>query len=117
MSDQTKPLTADQVHTLQHALGLDRDRREPWRNYYCATFADPALEALVELGMMKRGRPLNQGESRYYHVTPAGEAVARAGLPPKRTRSEARYLCYLHVSDVMPDLTFREFLRMEAEAR
>lgn len=104
-------MTADQIHILQHSLGLDRDRRVPWRNYYCDADGAPALEALVVLGLMKHGRTLNEGD-RYYIVTDAGIAAALSTLPKPRSRASRRFSRFLNLRDAIPDLTFREFLRM-----
>lgn len=79
--------TREQREILRHALGLDpsgKDPRqgqrkaplEPYRNHYCTHDGDPKLEALVTLGLMERGRRLNDGRDRYYHVTEAGKAEA-----------------------------------------
>lgn len=106
------PATAAQVEILQHSLGIDRDTREPWRNYYCDQDGATALDALVALGLMFHGRTLNK-EQRYYHVTEAGRAVAVAALPKPRGRAERRYLRFLSARDAFTDLTFREFLRMD----
>lgn len=102
------------VEILQHSLGLDRDRREPWRNYYCAEDASPDLEALVAAGLMSRGRTINGERDRYYHVTEAGTEIAKAALPKPLSRAKQRYLRFLSAKDAYTDLTFREFLRMEA---
>lgn len=105
--------TAEQIEILQHSLGIDREKRSPWRNYYCDEAGAPQLEALVSLGLMSHGRAVNESQ-RYYHVTAAGVAVAVDALPAPYSRSKQRYRRFLSVSDVMPDLTFRDFLRMDA---
>lgn len=110
-------MTTEQIHTLQHSLGIDRDKRVPWRNHYCAEDGAPTLEALVALGLMVHGRYINDERDRIYHVTPEGTAVAIAALPEPRTRSQRRYLRFLSASDAYSGLTFREFLRMEKEPR
>lgn len=117
MTESRQVLTADHVHILQHSLGLDRDHRDPWRNYYAAEDGDPALEALVSLDLMTRGRLLPDGQGlRYYHVTDVGIGAALARLPPRRSRASQRFRRFLNARDAMPDLTFRDFLRMP-EAR
>jgi hypothetical protein len=110
-------VTEDQVHTLQHALGLDRERREPWRNYYCAEDGAPALEALVAAGLMQRRHTINGGEDRIYSVTAAGIDAAKAALPKAYSRSERRYRRFLDAADAYPGLTFREFLRIDRVQR
>lgn len=105
---------------LLHTLGLNYERR-PDRNYYCAHVAAEsdtlqALRRLVDLGLMREGRLINEGADRLYHATEDGRTHARSLLPPPRklTRSQARYQRYLQVGDVY---TFREFLALEAAQR
>lgn len=114
MSDQARVPSVRQIEILQHTLGLDREKREPWRNYYCAEDGSPDVEAIVALGLMERGRTLNGERDRYYHVTEAGIAAAKAALPKPYTRAQQRYRRFLAASDALTDLTFREFLRMES---
>lgn len=33
------------------------------------------MEQLVAMGFMRRGRSLNDGQDRYYHVTPKGRTL------------------------------------------
>ncbi len=110
------PVSNEAIHTLQHALGIDKRRREPWRNYYCAADGALDLEALVSAGSMRRGCTLNGGRDRYYHVTEAGIALAKANLPAPLSPAKRRYERFLDLCDVWPDLTFKEFLRLP-EAR
>lgn len=117
MSEQPS-LTADQLHILQHSLGVDEreEKRCPYRNHYVAAEGQTELEQLVALGMMTPGRAVGwmDPDDRVYRVTEAGRAVALAALPPvpKRTRSQARYRRYMRVADLM---SFREFMDAERE--
>lgn len=103
---------------LLHMLGLDADHREPWRNHYVSGsghHAEPALDALVAAGLVEEVRRpgfLPDGD-RVHMATEAGKRVAiaenlRRNPPPKPAK--ARYLRWLSLHEVCPDLTFREFL-------
>jgi hypothetical protein len=105
---------------LLHALGLDADRRTPWRNHFVAglNHADrPALLEAERRGWAERPAGVRSSApptSEVWRATPAGTARARAVLtarhpPRKRTRSQARYARYREFfADFM---TFGEFLR------
>lgn len=91
-------LTTEQLHILQHSLGLDKySQGVECRNHFCAGVEDvPICMSLVALGYMETF------ESRhwpYYNcrVTETGkEAVRRESpAPPKLTRAKRRYLAYL----------------------
>jgi hypothetical protein len=84
--------TVNQIRLMQHSLGINVDRREPFRNHFVAGegHADlPDLELLEQLGLMSR-RTLSDawGGGYCYHVTESGKALAIRELPaePKRTR-------------------------------
>ena len=60
--------TLTEVGIMRHALGADS--RDPgYRNQYCVADGDKVLSAMVEKGLMREGRTINQGRDRYYHVT------------------------------------------------
>ena len=87
--------TQYQIGLLQHALGINENRREPYRNYFLASsgHSDSAdLESLVSAGLMtSRAAPSFCAENDVvYHVTDAGQEIAIATLPApkKRTRYE-----------------------------
>lgn len=94
MTDTTK----HQIGLLQHALGINENRREPYRNYFLASggHSDLAdLESLVIAGLMTfRAAPSFCAEGDVvYHVTDAGRAIALAALPAPKKRT--RYDEYL----------------------
>lgn len=97
-------LSAEQRDILGHALGMNHTPRVE-RNYYCASLVDGApprdIAELVERGLLRPGRAVNEGRDRYYFATPAGIEVAK----------QARYQ-RLKLSDVDPDLTFDQYLQL-----
>lgn len=111
-------LTDEQLRILRHMLGIDdgsKARPEPYRDHYCANAGDPQLVELARLGMVRlAGKPSPGLPYETYVTTEAGRAAAiasfRAIQAPKKKRV---YLRFLEVSEVCPDLTFREFLVRE----
>lgn len=95
----SKTLTAEQLHVLQHSLGLDKyGQGTMYRNHFCAGGVDiPICESLVAIGYMRRH--LTNDVFPYYNcsVTDAGiEAVRSESPPPPRlTRSQQRYRAFL----------------------
>ena len=90
--------TQHQIGLLQHALGINERRREPYRNYFLASgsHSDNAdLEFLVSAGLMtSRAAPSFCAEDDVvYHVTDAGQEIAIAALPAPKKRT--RYDEYL----------------------
>jgi len=90
--------TQHQIGLLQHALGINENRREPYRNYFLASsgHSDSAdLESLVSAGLMtSRAAPSFCAEDDVvYHVTEAGRELAIAALPAPKKRT--RYDDYL----------------------
>jgi hypothetical protein len=89
-------MTAEQLHILQHALGLDAyGQGKMYRNHFCAGGADEAIcRSLVEMGYMLVFHP-NESPLPYYScsVTDAGKAavLAESPKPPKLTRGQKRY--------------------------
>lgn len=130
-------LTDEQLEILRHAVGNDgrRGRQAPgWRNHYCAANGSPDMEALVDLGAMRRGAVINDGDARYYHVTEAAMPIACAPIPPRdglrrfvvelvgwdepwsrtydaRTRSAAKYQAANYLQDGSGRTVF-EIMRM-----
>ena len=87
--------TQHQIGLMQHALGINENRREPYRNYFLTSggHSDNAdLESLVAAGLMtSRAAPSFCADGDVvYHVTDAGREMAIAALPEpkKRTRYE-----------------------------
>lgn len=110
------PCTPDQLDTLRHMLGLnDLNGRDPvpYRNYYCASHNDPQLHELRRLGKVE----LYRTDERYewFTCTVEGQRDALASVSVRKvSRGRKRYRDFLNASDANPDLTFREFLRLEA---
>jgi len=82
-----------QLEVLHHALGVDPQRREPYRNYYVAGaghHSQHILLELVSLGLMAdcRTPAFLDKDDLVFRVTDAGRALAlqQLPLPPKRSR-------------------------------
>lgn len=111
-------LSAEQLHVLQHSLGVDQyGQGEMYRNHFCAGSDDePICRQLVEMGYMYVFAP-NRSPYPYYNVavTEAGKAamLAQSPKPPKLTRSQRRYREFL---DADTGCSFGEWLRDEQEA-
>lgn len=102
-------LSTSDIRSLQHALGITDGQKE-YRNYYAADPYDAKMERLVRLGLMERGRVI-AGGLQYFHVTECGRELAYQELDrPKLSRSQKRYLRYLDLRDIYPDMTFEEFI-------
>lgn len=82
-------LSPKQLHTLRHSLGTgERGTKKEYRNYYATDEGDEAVESLVTLGLMEKGRRVNEPPDPmfYYHVTDAGKKAAKPntkGQPPQ----------------------------------
>lgn len=105
-------LNDEQLRILRHMLGIDVDdtpNPSEYRDYYCANRDDPVLCGMAGLGVVERYASDHHYD--WYRTTGVGKAVARASqramLLPKPKRI---YLRWLSISDVRPDLTFRDFL-------
>jgi len=100
-------LPGEQLHILQHSLGLDQyGRGNSYRKHFVTGPESKDFEhcqALVALGLMEdhgcRGKLT--GGMHLFTVTPNGvDAVAlQSPRPPKVSRSKQRYLDYLDISD------------------
>ena len=125
----TAPLTAEHLHILQHALGLDSYGQPPedyrgchddefplcYRNRFVTDPASPdgqACEALITLGLMAKPsrQPSFIGGMTNYFVTQAGYDAVKlhSPRPPRLSRSKQRYRDYLNVADCFAD--FRSYL-------
>jgi hypothetical protein len=114
-------MKAEQLHILQHALGLDEyGRGTMYRSHFVTgegskDHAD--CMALVEAGYMgvRKNHPLAGGDDGFW-VTEAGKlaAVANSPAPPKLSRSKQRYLDYLAADCSM---TFIEYCRYKTRRR
>lgn len=105
-------MTSDQLHILQHSLGVDQyGRGSIYRHHYVG---DPeSFRPLVELGYMVEYPPSDlTGGDPLFIVTEAGkEAVRRESpAPPKLTRSQQRYRRFL---DADSGMTFNEWLKYD----
>jgi hypothetical protein len=95
-------LTPEELHVLQHALGLDKHGRgQAYRRHFCPDQTGPDTDLCVAL-VAKRfmvERPVKWvGNLRTFIVTEDGEAACRGQSPPppKLTRSQRRYREWLH---------------------
>lgn len=108
-------LTQEQLHILQHALGLAQNDRPPaYRNRYvvepdCDSFDD--CRSLVDAGLMvDHGAHRIAGGMHCFSATDEGERIAREAwesAKPKLTRAQRRYRDWL-ASDC--GLSFGEWL-------
>lgn len=93
---------SDQLHILQHSLGVDQHGRgEQYHNHFVTGEGStdyPHCMALVEAGLMTRraGNALSGGDDVFF-VTDAGKAYVAENSPPppKTTRSQRRYQAFL----------------------
>jgi len=73
-----------QTEILSHSLGLNYSNT-PTRNYFCAGInpanADTSeVQRLVDLGLMRAGKVINDGQDQYFHVTDFGASHVGASL-------------------------------------
>lgn len=108
-------MTPQQLHILQHSLGVDRFGQGPqYRNHFCTgegSLDHPDCMALVELGFMRRRATVEMfGGDDMFHVTADGVAamMAKSPVPPDLTRAQKRYRRFL---DLDSSMSFGEFLR------
>lgn len=111
-------LTERQLEILRHALGINNRRmRDPesGRNHYATEPGDPELVELERLGMVEKYcGPNDYCDYDWYRCTAAGIEEARRSFYLRRDdAAKRRYQKFLELSDVYPDLTFREFLTSE----
>jgi hypothetical protein len=113
-------LTPQQLHIIQHSLGLDQyGRGREYRNHFVtgpgsSDFAD--CESLVDGACMtvRRNLPLAGGDgSNCYTVTDWGRMKMheQSPEPPKVPKSKLRYKAWLEVSDCYPDWGFGDWLK------
>jgi hypothetical protein len=78
--------TTHQIEQMKHSLDGSSGSGDWYRNYYADDPDDLDMCALVEMGMMKRGRMI-PGGLQYFHVTDAGKQAVRdymgSGYNPK----------------------------------
>lgn len=105
-------LSAEQLRTLRHMLGIDKPYERapvPYRNYYCANPGDEQLWEMERMGALRMYRASVGYE--FFCCTDAGRAAALASHQTIRaSRGARRYRTFLNVRDCWPDLTFKRFL-------
>ena len=105
------------LHILQHSLGVDQfGQGKQYRNHFVTGEGStdyPHCMSAVDAGLMYRrdGSDITGGMD-LFHVTDAGRryVAAASPAPPKLTRSQQRYRCYL---DAESSLSFIEWLRAQ----
>jgi hypothetical protein len=109
-------LRPNQLHILQHSLGVDRyGLGARYRNHFVTDVtSQDGIECmeLVSLGLMTHepSRGEISGGMSIFRVTPAGVSVMMidSPKPPKVTRSQRRYQQYL---DADSGMSFKEWLK------
>lgn len=108
-------MTPDQLHILQHALGVDQYGRGPqYRNHFCAGGRDEVgCRELVAMGYMQQHPTTETFPYFNCSVTDAGRAAMRdaSPQPPTPTRSQRRYREFLAADS---GLRFGEWLKERA---
>lgn len=114
------PLNDEQLHVLQHSLGVDQyGQGSQYRNHFVTgTWSDdwPICIGLCALGLMEdRGAREMAAGDHVFTVTPKGAEVMKrqSTKPPKLTRSQQRYRDFLK-ADL--GITFREWLSIKRPA-
>ncbi len=108
-------LNKEQLHTLRHMLGINTpDDRvpKPYRNYAAVTPGNLKYIELEQLGAIKKYRT-HDSHSQYdwYGCTLEGRLAAiKSHKTIRKTRAQRRYTAYLDMTDVYPELTFKDFL-------
>lgn len=106
-------MNLDQLHIMQHALGLDEHGQgRSYRNHFVTGEGStdyPHCMALTEAGLMTRRPCPFGGRDSVFHVTDAGRkhVSEHSPPPPKLTRSQRRYQDFL---DADCGYSFREWL-------
>ncbi len=107
-------MTPDQLHILQHALGLDKyGLGESYRNHYVG--GAEKCRPLVAMGYMMEMKPRAiSGGDPWFIVTPEGKKAVReeSPKPKKMNRSQQRFSDYLDFDDAY-HCTFKEFLQVQ----
>jgi len=114
-------MATEQLHILQHSLGLDQYGRGTfYRNRFVTGVGSkdhPDCMALVDLGHMKRVANVKMfGGDDYFTVTETGKqaAVEHSPAPPKLTRSQQNYQDWLNYDS---SLSFIEYMKMKSHLR
>jgi ectoine hydroxylase-related dioxygenase (phytanoyl-CoA dioxygenase family) len=118
-----RTLSPEQLHTLRHMLGINTpDSRipEPHRDYAAVNPGDPEFVELERLGAVRCYRRRGEASNAYdwYCCTEAGrEAAMHSHRLIRRPKKQRVYAKFLDISDVLPDLTFKQFLTDETFRR
>jgi len=110
------------LHILQHSLGVDQfGRGNQYRNHFVTgedSTDHPTCMEATDGGLMTRhaGNTLT-GDMDLFRITEAGKryVAVNSPKPDRKQKNRDRYSRFLDLSDVMPDLTFGDFLRREKE--
>lgn len=110
-----RDLTDQQASMLRHMLGINdpsKRRPEPYRNYAAVDPGDPDFIDMAKLGLVYHARgPARDFPYHYYVCTEMGGRLAIESHRRIRwSKSKRRYASFLSISDMCPDLTFRQFL-------
>ena len=107
-------MTPEQLHILQHALGVNQyGLGEQYRNHYVGGAAQ--CRPLVEMSYMLEMKPRSiSGGDPWFMVTAKGKAAVKeeSPKPPKITRSQQRMIDYRDFADAF-DCTFKDFLQIQ----
>ena len=107
--------TPHQLDVLRHMMGINDSYQatpRPYRNYAAVCPADPCYAEMVQAGLVERyGTATGPDDYDYYRCTEAGKTAAMASHKAIRLSKPKRmYAKFLALSDVFPDLQFRDFL-------
>ena len=81
---------------LRHTIGIDKDVSligTPWRNHFAASVGEAderEFLRLVDYGLAKAGRTINDGTMRYFHATDDGIRRVRADEEDRRKAAGLR---------------------------
>ena len=106
-------MTPEQLHILQHALGVDQfGLGEQYRNHYVGGAGK--CRPLIAMGYMIECNPRSiSGGDVWFIVTKEGKEAVKnySPKPPKITRSQQRMIDYRDFADAF-DCTFKDFIRI-----
>lgn len=108
-------MTKEQLHILQHSLGVDKyGLGRQYRNHYVGGTEE--CRPLVAMGYMVEYAPREMfGGEPCFVVTDAGKKAMceESPKPDKKTKSQMRYREYLRAADAL-NCTFGEFLKIQS---
>lgn len=109
-------VTQEQLHILQHALGLDKyGQGTMYRNHFCAGSSDESVcRDLVALGYMQEHPRTTWLPYFNCSVTDAGKAAVKteSPKPPKLTTGQKRYREFLKADS---GLKFGEWIKQKRQ--